>query len=93
MPPSGIHTVSARFTPIWAGRYRVTRGRLVNTYVKVPAGFIHGYRGEHRDRIPLNQLGVAPAILPAAGIEIGRTHVELVFFGDRGLMLAAGIAF
>lgn len=75
------------------GRYRMTHGSIVNTYIKLTAGLMHGYRGEHRDRIPLNQLGVAPVVLPAAGLEFGRAHVELVFFGNRGLMLTTGFAF
>lgn len=40
-------------------------------YAKLTAGVIYGYRGEHKDKIPFNQLGIAPAIVPAIGWDLG----------------------
>ncbi len=33
-------------------------------YLKLTGGLLQGYRGEYRDKIPLNRFGVAPAIIP-----------------------------
>jgi hypothetical protein len=62
-------------------------------YGKVAAGLLHGYRGEHRDNIPFNNLGIAPAILPAAGIQVGQYSSEIVLFGLAGLMVNVGFSF
>lgn len=75
------------------GRYPVITGEAVQVYAKLTAGLMHGYRGEYKDKIPLNQLGVAPSILPAVGVEFQRAHVELVPFGVAGVMLTTGFSF
>lgn len=62
-------------------------------YLKVSAGAIQGYRGEYRDKIPLNRYGVAPAIIPAVGAHWGPVGAELVFFGNAGAMFNSGIRF
>jgi hypothetical protein len=62
-------------------------------YVKVVAGLIHGYKGEYRDRIPFNQLGTAPAILPAVGYCYKQLCSELIVFGTAGAMVTAGARF
>ena len=36
-------------------------------YLKVSAGLVHGYKDAYRDKIPLNQSGVAPVIGPSLG--------------------------
>lgn len=62
-------------------------------YAKLTAGLLWGYRGEYRDKIPLNHLGVAPAILPAIGYRRQRIGAELVVFGVAGTMLNVGYRF
>ena len=52
---------------------------------------MHGYRGEFRDKIPFNRIGVAPAILPAIGIDYRRANLELIPFGKAGLMVNIGL--
>lgn len=62
-------------------------------YAKLTAGLLWGYRGEYRDKIPLNRLGVAPAILPSVGINWNSIGAELVVFGTAGTMVNVGYRF
>jgi len=59
-------------------------------YFKLTAGPMHGYKGEYKDKIPLNQAGIAPAILPSVGISYKQIRSELVIFGGAGAMLTFG---
>jgi hypothetical protein len=59
-------------------------------HLKLTGGFVHGYKGEFRDKIPFNRLGVAPALLPAIGLSGKRFGAELILFGNSGLMLTGG---
>jgi len=60
-------------------------------YVKVSAGLTHGYRGQYRDKIPLNGSGVAPVIVPSAGFCISRVCSELILFGGAGFLVTLGV--
>ena len=62
-------------------------------YLKVTGGLLQGYKGEYRDKIPLNQLGVAPAIIPSVGVHYGPLATELVLLGFNAAMLTAGLRF
>lgn len=66
---------------------------LPRLYAKLTGGVLYGWRGEHQDRIPLNQLGVAPAIIPALEVRAGRFAGEFVVFGINGLMINLGAYF
>ncbi|TRW50540.1 sn-glycerol-3-phosphate transporter [Aliidiomarina halalkaliphila] len=65
----------------------------IQTYAKITAGLIHGYRGEYRDKIPFNQFGIAPAIIPMVGASYGWGVAEITFFGFSGVMLTLGATF
>lgn len=65
----------------------------VQAYAKLTGGFIHGYRGEYRDRIPMNKIGTSPAIVPMFGVHHNSTHLELVVFGASGVMINIGRSF
>jgi hypothetical protein len=60
-------------------------------YVKVSAGLTHGYRGRYRDKIPFNHSGIAPVIVPSAGICVSRVCSELVLFGGAGFLVTLGV--
>lgn len=62
-------------------------------YGKLTGGVLYGWRGEHQDAILLNQLGVAPAIIPAVEVRAGRYTGEFVVFGINGLMINLGAYF
>ena len=65
-------------------------------YVSIPGfrskwffGLIHGYKGEYKNKIPFNQLGVAPAILPTIGIATRYVEADLVFLGFNAVTVIA----
>jgi hypothetical protein len=62
-------------------------------YAKLSAGLLHGYRGEYRDKIPLNRFGVAPAVIPAVGYGLGPVGVEAVLLGANAMMINVGYGF
>lgn len=62
-------------------------------YVKITGGLIYGYRGEYRDKIPLNRFGIAPAIIPSVGVHFGPVTTELVLLGTSATMVNVGVRF
>ncbi|WP_236645280.1 hypothetical protein [Aidingimonas lacisalsi] len=62
-------------------------------HAKLTAGLLRGYDGDKEDKIPLNDLGIAPAILPGIGARWGPVETDLLVFGGAGLMMTAGIRF
>ncbi|NCF63945.1 MAG: sn-glycerol-3-phosphate transporter [Gammaproteobacteria bacterium] len=62
-------------------------------YFKLTGGLLHGYKEPYEDKIPLNELGVAPAILPTLGFQYKFFVVEANLAGTAALTITAGIAF
>jgi hypothetical protein len=62
-------------------------------YWKLSGGLLHGYDGAYQDKIPLNDLGIAPAILPAVGFRYGPLVLEASLGGAAVVLLTAGLAF
>jgi len=62
-------------------------------YVNVTAGLVHGYKDQFEDKIPLNQLGVAPAIVPTLGWRTGRLSVSVALLGASAIMVGGGWTF
>ncbi len=60
---------------------------------KLTGGLLRGYKGEYRDKIPLNHLEIAPAALPSIGVQWGRFESDLIIFGTAGMMITAGVRF
>jgi hypothetical protein len=86
------NSFSQRSTFIYAGgRYDFFASGATRLYGKASVGLLHGYRGEYKDNIPFNHFGVAPAILPAFGVEHRRLNLELIPFGAAGVMVNVGI--
>lgn len=52
-------------------------------------GLIHGYKGKYENKIPLNQLGIAPAIAPTIGITTRYLEADLVFLGFSAVTVTA----
>ncbi|MEO8566656.1 MAG: sn-glycerol-3-phosphate transporter [Betaproteobacteria bacterium] len=71
-------------------RYRPLR-ELQPLYLKVVAGIVHGYRGQYRDKIPLNHSGFAPAIIPSVGYCVSRVCSEMVVIGGAGVLFTFGV--
>ncbi|MGF6671429.1 MULTISPECIES: sn-glycerol-3-phosphate transporter [Pseudomonas] len=62
-------------------------------YLKVTGGLLQGYRGDYKDKIPLNRFGVAPVIIPSVGTHYGPLAAELVFLGANAAMVTTGVRF
>ena len=62
-------------------------------YAKLMAGLIHGYKEPYEDKIPLNGLGIAPAVIPALGARHRKVVVEAHFGGLAVVMLTGGLVF
>jgi len=62
-------------------------------YVKLTGGLLHGYKDEYQDKIPFNNLGVAPAIVPAIGVRYKRVFGELQILGGAAITVTAGFTF
>ena len=70
--------------------------RLFNTewaYVKLTGGLLHGYKEEYARKIPLNGLGIAPALVPSVGIRYKRVVAELQFLGVAAGAITVGFRF
>jgi hypothetical protein len=59
----------------------------------VTVGLIHGYKEPYEDKIPFNQFGVAPGILPTLGWRRGHFSVTATLLGFNGLLVGAGWSF
>ena len=62
-------------------------------YFKVRAGLLHGYEEPYEDKIPLNGLGIAPAIVPAVGVRYRSVFFEANFAGTAAVTLHVGVHF
>jgi hypothetical protein len=61
-------------------------------HVKLVGGILHGYKGEYKDKIPLNSdQGFAPLLLPSIGLSGNRFTTDLVIFGTAGVLLTIGV--
>lgn len=62
-------------------------------YAKLSGGLVQGYRGEYRDKLPLNRFGVAPVVIPSVGANLGPIGVEWVMLGFAATMVNVGVRF
>lgn len=62
-------------------------------YFKLIGGLIHGYDYPYDDKIPLNGLGIAPAIIPSLGFRHRHLIVEAHFAGLAAMTVTAGVRF
>ena len=69
-------------------------GGQTKLFAKVSAGFIYGYRGKYQDKIPLNDYGVAPSIIPSIGYDFEKNQsVQAMLLGRAGVLFAYGRSF
>jgi hypothetical protein len=54
---------------------------------------LHGYKDEHEDKIPLNDLGVAPAIVPSLGFKYKHLMLEAHLGGLAVITFTGGLRF
>jgi hypothetical protein len=58
-------------------------------YANVTGGLLHGYKGEHKDKIPFNSAGIAPVIIPNVGWRYGRFSLGTSVLGTNGFLFTA----
>ncbi|MBV7434944.1 hypothetical protein KRX19_07890 [Cardiobacteriaceae bacterium TAE3-ERU3] len=63
-------------------------------HASLTGGLLHGYKGEYKNKIPLNKYGVAPVLLPTLGWSY-KQHwfAEAQFFAAAGVMATVGYRF
>ncbi len=62
-------------------------------YFKLTGGVLHGYKEPYQDKIPFNNLGVAPAIVPTFGVKYKRVFGEIQILGTAALTATVGFSF
>ncbi len=63
-------------------------------FTKVSAGLIYGYKGQYQHKIPFNDYGIAPAIIPSLGWHISPNQsAQVMVLGTAGLLFAYGQRF
>ena len=62
-------------------------------YFKLTGGLLHGYKDEYKDKIPYNNMGVAPALVPSFGVKYKRVFAELQILGGAAITVTAGVSF
>jgi hypothetical protein len=77
---------------LYAG-YKWSLFQSQHWYFKVTGGLLHGYKEPYEDKIPLNGLGVAPAILPTLGFRYKFFVAEVSLAGIAAAHVTAGISF
>lgn len=62
-------------------------------YFKLTGGLLHGYKEPYEDKIPLNELGIAPAIVPTFGFRYKRVMTEVQILGAAAITVTVGFSF
>ncbi len=62
-------------------------------YFKLTGGLLHGYKEPYEDKIPLNGLGIAPAIVPAVGARYRWLFGEINLGGLAVVTVTGGFRF
>lgn len=63
-------------------------------FVKLSAGFIYGYKGKYQNKIPFNEYGIAPVVIPSVGYALSKDDsLQVMVLGTAGLLFSYGRAF
>jgi hypothetical protein len=62
-------------------------------YFKLIGGLLHGYKEPYEDKIPFNNLGIAPGIVPSLGVRYKRVFMEANLGGLAVVTVTAGFSF
>ena len=61
-----------------------------NLYFKLSGGVLLGYKEPYENKIPYNNNGVAPGVVPALGYRFGDFNVQINLLGTAAVMFTAG---
>ncbi len=78
---------------LYGGKNWDFSGNWENFHAKLTVGLIHGYKGEWEDKIPYNDLGIAPGIVPSIGYKKGRFGVDMILLGNSAMLFTLGMDF
>ena len=68
----------------WSGLFGQPR-----LYLKLTAGVMYGYVGEHKDKVPFNRNGWSPLVVPAIGYRLdSRNSLQVSALGTAGLLFS-----
>jgi len=67
--------------------------RSERMYFKLTGGLLHGYKEPYEDKIPLNDLGIAPALVLTLGYQHKGLVIEFSQLGLAAGLITAGFAF
>jgi len=59
-------------------------------YLKLTGGVVIGYREPYEDKIPFNNDGIAPGIVPGLGYQYDHFNVQVNLLGSAALMVTFG---
>jgi hypothetical protein len=60
-----------------------------DVFFKLSGGLLYGYKGAYKDKIPFNDFGIAPAIIPALGYRLTGDHaLQASLLGKAGILLS-----
>lgn len=77
----------------WGGVYHSLAG-IEHLSFKWTAGLLYGYRRPYENKVPLNFMGLSPAIIPALAYEFKPGwSVQLNFLGNAGMMFQLNAPF
>ncbi len=62
-------------------------------YFKVTGGLLHGYKEPYENKIPFNEYGIAPAVVPSFGVRYKRVFTEVQILGTAAFTITAGFSF
>ena len=63
-------------------------------FTKVSAGLLYGYRGAYKEKIPFNNYGIAPAIIPSLGYAFTpKDSAQVFLLGNAGVLFAYARSF
>lgn len=61
-------------------------------YSRLTFGFIHGYRGEYKDKVPFNNFGIGPVILPSIGAHYKGVQSDIILLGLNAGLVTFGVS-
>jgi hypothetical protein len=64
-----------------------------HSYFKLTGGLLHGYKEPYEDKIPLNGMGIAPAVVPAIGFRQRKFFIEFAQLGFAAGIITVGRSF
>lgn len=75
---------------LYGGKSWNFSGKFEHFHFKLTAGLIHGYKDEYQDKIPMNNYGIAPAVIPGIGYKRDRWGADMILLGNSAMLFTIG---